>query len=68
MTHNMSEIFYRVTVIVLKNTQMILVIVTKYFRVSIRVSVLKNTHMILVIVTKYFRVRVLKNTQMILVM
>jgi hypothetical protein len=47
---------------------MILVIVTKYFRVRVRVSVLKNTHMILVIVTKYFRVRVLKNTQMILVM
>jgi hypothetical protein len=37
---------------------MILVIVTKYFRVRIRVSVLKNTQMILVIVTKYFRVRV----------
>jgi hypothetical protein len=50
---------------------MILVIVTKYFRVRVRVSVLKNTHMILVIETKYFRVRVrvsvLKNTQMILV-
>jgi hypothetical protein len=46
---------------------MILVIVTKYFRVRVRVSVLKNTQMILVIVTKYFRVRVLKNTQMILV-
>ena len=42
-------------------------IVTKYFRVRVRVSVLKNTQMILVIVTKYFRVRVLKNTQMILV-
>jgi hypothetical protein len=37
---------------------MILVIVTKYFRVKIRVSVLKNPQMILVIVTKYFRVRV----------
>jgi hypothetical protein len=46
---------------------MILVIVTKYFRVRVRVSVLKNTQMILVIVTKYFMVRVLKNTQMILV-
>jgi hypothetical protein len=29
---------------------MILVIVTKYFRVRVRVSVLKNTQMILVIV------------------
>jgi hypothetical protein len=37
---------------------MILVIVTTYFRVRVRVSVLKNTQMILVIVTKYFRVRV----------
>jgi hypothetical protein len=37
---------------------MILVIVTKYFKVRIRVSVLKNTQMILVIVTTYFRVRV----------
>jgi hypothetical protein len=48
---------------------MILVIVTKYFRVRVRISVLKNTQMILVIVKKYFRVRVsvLKNTQMILV-
>jgi hypothetical protein len=35
----------------LKNTQMILVIVTKYFRVRVRVSVLKNTQMILVIET-----------------
>ena len=42
MTHNMSEIFYRVTVIVLKNTQMILVIVKQYFRVRVRVSVLKK--------------------------
>jgi hypothetical protein len=31
---------------------MILVIVTKYFRVRVRVIVLKNTQMILVIVTK----------------
>jgi hypothetical protein len=49
---------------------MMLVIVTKYFRVRVRVSVLKNTQMMLVIVTKYFRVRVrvsvLKNTQMTL--
>jgi hypothetical protein len=37
---------------------MILVIVTKYFRVRVRISVLKNTQIILVIVTKYFGVRV----------
>jgi hypothetical protein len=41
---------------------MILVIVTKYFRVRVRVSVLKNTQMILVIVTKYFKVRVRVST------
>jgi hypothetical protein len=48
----------RVRVSVLKNTQMIVAIVTKYFRVRIRVSVLKNTQMMLVIVTKYFRARI----------
>jgi hypothetical protein len=37
---------------------MILVIVTTYFRVRVRVSVLKNTQMILGIVTNYFKVRV----------